>query len=170
MDIEIDKSNKDKPTLIKWAKNYPTLAIGSEKGYIYYYSKKTDKIVPCGLNHSKKIISGDWNDEGNLATGGEDKMIAVTNRVGDPILQGVSLKAEPKVLRWARQKTNDSRTNYTTISTILNNKTILIYDIKKKSNPIELALDQEYGKDNNYYRKYCDLSVVWGWLYSNRVR
>jgi len=75
-------------------------------------------------------------------------MIAVTNRVGDPILQGVSLKAEPKVLRWARQKTNDSRTNYTTISTILNNKTILIYDIKKKNNPIELALDQEYGKNN----------------------
>ena len=145
MDIEIDKSNKDKPSFIRWAKNYPTLAIGTEKGFIYYYSKKTDKIVPCSLNHSKKIISGDWNDEGNLATGGEDKMIAVTNRVGDPILQGASLKYEPKVLRWARQKTIETRNNYTTLSTIMNNKTILIYDIKKKNNPIELALDTEYG-------------------------
>jgi len=144
-ELDMDKNNKDFPTLIAWGKNHPTLAIGTDKGLIYYFNKKTDKIVPCTLNHSKQVVTGEWNDEGNLATGAEDKTLSVTNRVGEVILQGATLKAEPKRIKWARQKTNENRTNFTTISTILNNRTILIYDIKKKSNPIELALDTEYG-------------------------
>jgi WD repeat-containing protein 19 len=145
IDIEIDKSNKDKPTCIRWAKNHPTLSIGTEKGLIYYYNKKSDKIYPVSLNHTKAVISADWNDEGNLVTGDENKSLSVTNRVGEPLLQNAVLKADPKMVKWARQKTSESKNSFTTISTVLNNKTILIYDVKKKSNPIELALDSDYG-------------------------
>jgi WD repeat-containing protein 19 len=150
LDIDIDKNNKDKPTCIRWGKNHPTLAIGTERGLIYYYNKKTDKIYPVSMNHAKAVLSADWNDEGNLATGDENKSLSVTNRVGEPILQNATLKADPRMIKWARQKTNDNKSSYTTISTVLSNKTILIYDIKKKSNPIELALDSDYGNIVTY--------------------
>jgi WD repeat-containing protein 19 len=145
MDIDIDKNNKDKPSCIRWGKNHPTLGIGTEKGLIYYFNKKSDKIYPVSLNHTKAVISADWNDEGNLVTGDENKSLSVTNKVGEPILQNVTIKADPKMIKWARQKTTDSKNSYTTLSTLLNNKTILIYDVKRKSNPIELALDSDYG-------------------------
>jgi WD repeat-containing protein 19 len=150
LDIDIDKNNKDRPTCIRWGKNHPTLGIGTDRGMIYYYNKKSDKIYPVSMNHTKAVCSADWNDEGNLATGDENKSLSVTNRMGEPVLQNASLKADPKMIRWARQKTNDSKSSYTTISTVLSNKTILIYDIKKKSNPIELALDSDYGNIVTY--------------------
>jgi len=145
LDLDIDKNNKDKPTCIRWGKNHSTLSVGTEKGLIYFYNKKTDKIFPVSLNHAKAVISADWNDEGNLVTGDENKSLSVTNRVGESLLQNAILKADPKMVKWARQKTTDSKNTFTTISTVLNNKTILIYDVKKKSNPIELALDSDYG-------------------------
>lgn len=150
LDIDIDKNNKDKPMCIRWGKNHPTLAVGTERGLIYYYNKKSDKIYPVSMNHTKAVISADWNDEGNLVTGDENKSLSVTNRVGEPILQNASLKADPKMIKWARQKTNENKSSFTTISTVLNSKTILIYDIKKKSNPIELALDSDYGNIVTY--------------------
>jgi len=33
--------------------------------------------------HSKKIISGDWNNEGLLITGGEDKIMTISNYNSD---------------------------------------------------------------------------------------
>jgi WD repeat-containing protein 19 len=54
------------------------------------------------------------------------------------------------MIKWARQKTSDNKGTFTTISTVLLNKTILIYDIKKKTNPIELALDSDYGNIVTY--------------------
>lgn len=117
---------------------------------IYYYNKKTDKIYPLSFNHNKAVTTADWNDEGNLATGDENSSLSVTNKQGEPILQNATLKSDPKMIKWARQKTNDNKNSYTTISTVLNNRTILIYDIKKKSNPIELALDSDYGNIVTY--------------------
>jgi WD repeat-containing protein 19 len=150
LELDIDKNNKDKPTCIRWGKNHPTLAIGTDRGLIYYYNKKNEKFFPVTLNHTKAVVSADWNDEGNLATGDENKSLSVTNRTGEPILQNATLKADPKMIKWARQKTSENKGSYTTISTVLQNKTILIYDIKKKSNPIELALDSDYGNIVTY--------------------
>ena len=45
LDLEIDKNNKDRPTCLRWGKNNPILAIGTYKGLIYFYNKKTDKNV-----------------------------------------------------------------------------------------------------------------------------
>lgn len=54
------------------------------------------------------------------------------------------------MITWARQKTSDNNGSYTTISNVLLNKTILIYDIKNKTNPFELELDAEYGNIVTY--------------------
>lgn len=150
LEVEIDKSNKDRPTCIRWGKNHSILGIGTQIGLIYYYNKKSDKIYPLSFNHNKAITTADWNDEGNLATGDENSSLSVTNKQGEPILQNATLKSDPKMIKWARQKTNENKNSFTTISTVLNNKTILIYDIKKKSNPIELALDSDYGNIVTY--------------------
>ena len=150
LDLEIDKNNKDRPTCLRWGKNNPILAIGTYKGLIYFYNKKTDKITPMSMSHSKAVISADWNEEGNLVTGDENKTLSVINRQGEALLQNAMMKAEPRLIMWARQKTSEERASFTTISTVQNNKTILIYDFKKKNNPIELALDNEYGNITTY--------------------
>ena len=150
LDLEINRSNKDFPTCLRWTKNANILFIGTHNGMIYFYNKKNDKITPVSMSHSSPIISCDWNFEGNLVTGDEKKTLSVTNMKGEALLQNALMKFEPKNLQWARQKTNDTKKEYTTISTIQNNKTILIYDFKKKTNPIELALDNEYGNIVTY--------------------
>lgn len=57
--------------------------------------------------HGKKIITGDWNREGLLITGGEDKIITVSNFNSETLFESISLKAEPKNIQWARSKTDD---------------------------------------------------------------
>ena len=150
LDLEIDKNNKDYPSCIRWAKTTSILAICTHNGLIYYYNKKTDKITPLSMMHSKAIISADWSEEGNLVTGDENKTLSVTTKKGESLLQNAQMKFEPKLIKWARQKTNENRRTESTISTVQNNKTLLMYDFKKKNNPIELALDHEYGNIITY--------------------
>ena len=150
LDLEINRSNKDYPTCLRWSKNNTVLFIGTKNGMIYFYNKKNDKITPVTMSHSSQIVSADWNDAGNLVTGDKKNTISVTTTKGEALLQNNLLKYEPKNLKWARQKTSENTKEFNTISTIQNNKTILIYDINKKSNPIELALDKEYGNIVTY--------------------
>ena len=150
LDLEINRSNKDLPTCLRWSKNNTILFIGTKNGMIYFYNKKNDKITPVTMSHSSQIVSADWNDQGNLVTGDKKNTISVTTTKGEALLQNNLLKYEPKDLKWARQKTSENNKEYNAISTIQNNKTILIYDINKKSNPIELALDKEYGNIVTY--------------------
>jgi WD repeat-containing protein 19 len=55
---------------MKWSKTHPILTFGNEKGYINFYMKKNKKKIPTMGKHSKRITTGDWNDEGYLVTGG----------------------------------------------------------------------------------------------------
>ena len=73
LDLEINRSNKDFPTCLRWTKNSNILFVGTHNGMIYFYNKKNDKITPVSMSHSAPIISGDWNLEGNLVTGDEKK-------------------------------------------------------------------------------------------------
>jgi len=82
----IEGSNsKDKCCFIKWGKNVATLAIGTEKGVITFYSKTAKRKIPCVNKHSKKIISWDWNNNGQLLTVGLDKTITISNASGDTV-------------------------------------------------------------------------------------
>ena len=146
LDLEINRSNKDLPTCLKWAKNNTTLFIGTKNGMIYFYNKKNDKITPVTMSHSSQIVSADWNEQGHLVTGDKKNTISVTTAKGEALLQNNVIKYEPKDIKWARQKTNENTKEYNSISTIQNNKTILIYDINKKTNPIELEVINKINK------------------------
>ena len=67
--MEMDNP-KFKASFIKWSKNQPVLAIGTDKGSLIFYNKQTGKKIPTMGKHAKKITSGDWNEEGLLITSG----------------------------------------------------------------------------------------------------
>ena len=51
----------------KWSPTHPILAIGTKKGGLVFYNKKTRKKFPTVFKHSKQVVDGDWNLEGNLS-------------------------------------------------------------------------------------------------------
>ena len=150
LELEIDRSNKDLPTCLRWAKTSTNLFIGTKNGMLYFYNKKNDKLNPITMSHSAQITTADWSETGNLCTGDVKKKISVTTTKGDSLLQNTELNYEPKNIKWARQKKSDNSKDNNVISIIQDNKTILIYDMNQKSKPIELALDNEYGNIVTY--------------------
>ena len=71
----LDTNFKEGFTFLLWAKASPQLAIGSAKGVILLYNKKTQKKVTINGKHSKKILAGAWNNKNYLAVGSEDKQV-----------------------------------------------------------------------------------------------
>jgi hypothetical protein len=55
------------------------LAVGSEKGSVVFFNRKTNRKIPCISKHGKKVTIGDWNKDGNLITGSEDRLVTVSN-------------------------------------------------------------------------------------------
>ena len=150
LELEINRSNKDLPTCLRWSKTSANLFIGTKLGMIYFYNKKNDKLNPITMSHSAQIVTADWSEAGNLCTGDVKKKISVTTTKGDSLLQNMELNYEPKNIKWARQKTSDNSKDNNVISIIQDNKTILIYDMNQKKKPIELAMDKEYGNIVTY--------------------
>lgn len=101
LDIELSLP-KEKATFIRWSKTHPVLAIGTDKGSLVFYNKKTQRKIPCVAKHSKKVHTGDWSDEGLLITGAEDKILTVSNNQGDTVYDSFIVKGEPQELQWAR--------------------------------------------------------------------
>lgn len=102
-DIEL-ASAKDKASFISWSITHPVLAIGSEKGSVVFFNRKTNRKIPCISKHGKKVIVGDWNKEGNLITGSEDRLITVSNHQGDTMHESFIAKYDLKVIKWCPYK------------------------------------------------------------------
>lgn len=98
-DIEL-ASAKDKATYISWSGTHPVLAIGSEKGSVVFFNRKNQRKIPCISKHGKKVTCGDWNKEGNLISGSEDKILTVSNSTGDSLHESFICKAEIMQIRW----------------------------------------------------------------------
>lgn len=43
--------------------------------------------------HSKKVISGDWNDDGLLVTGSEDRIITVSSHTSDNVANSIAVRS-----------------------------------------------------------------------------
>jgi len=93
--LELD-SAKAKSSFAKWSKTHPVLVVGTDKGALIFYNKKNQKKIPTVGKHAKKVITGDWNKEGLLITGGEDKILTVSNFNSDTMADSVSVKMEPR--------------------------------------------------------------------------
>lgn len=53
----------------------------------------------------------------------------------------MSVKSEPHMIQWARQKTDDREQKQNTVISVLNKKTILMFDIDSKQQPLELVFE-----------------------------
>jgi WD repeat-containing protein 19 len=98
-DIEL-ASNKDKASFIGWSSTHPVLCIGSEKGSLVFYNRKSQRKIPCISKHGKKVTHGDWHPEGLLITCSEDKLLTISNQQGDTVQDSFIVKAEPTQIKW----------------------------------------------------------------------
>jgi WD repeat-containing protein 19 len=78
---------------MKWSRTHPVLTCGNEKGYLNFYFKKNKRKVPTMGKHSKKVMCGDWNNDGLLVTGSEDKLITISNHNSDNAANSLAVKA-----------------------------------------------------------------------------
>ena len=54
------------------------------------------------------------------------------------------------MLLWARQKTDDRESNQRTVVSVLNQKTLLMFEINADKQPLELVFENKYGKIVDY--------------------
>ncbi|CAD8171970.1 unnamed protein product [Paramecium pentaurelia] len=148
--IELD-NQKAKVSYAKWSKSHGILAIGSDKGGLLFYTKKQAKKLPTMGKHSKKIISGDWNNEGYLITSGEDKFLTVSNYNSETMFESIPVKAEAKNVLWSRSKTESRDQSQRTVTAIIQQKTIIMFELGKNHKmPDELMFENKYGKIVDY--------------------
>nr|XP_054756020.1 WD repeat-containing protein 19-like isoform X1 [Lytechinus pictus] len=142
---QVDSGFKDSLTYLLWSKSGPQLAIGTTKGNLLIYNHQTSRKVPILGKHTKKIICGAWSAQNLLALGSEDRTITVSNEDGDTIAT-TGVRLDPSDIQFSEMKV-DERTSSgeSTISVIVGKKTLFLYNLDDRDNPIELAFQQRYG-------------------------
>ncbi|CAN0474749.1 unnamed protein product, partial [Scytosiphon promiscuus] len=91
--LSVDTNLKD-PTFMAWSNVGPQLAVGTAKGNILMYNKKTRKKIPVLGKHPKRITCGAWGDTNQLVLGSTDSTLTVSNDTGDTLEQ-TQLKRTP---------------------------------------------------------------------------
>jgi WD repeat-containing protein 19 len=100
--------------------------------------------------HTRRITTGAWSKDGLLALGGDDRILTITNEFGDTMRQ-TSIKDVPSHLCFSDRKQDvRSQLAESTVSLLLNRKTIYFYNVDDPDSPIELAFQQKYGDIVNY--------------------
>ena len=102
-DIEM-ANQKEKASYISWSGVAPVLAIGSDKGSVVFFNRKNQRKIPCISKHGKRVTNGDWNKEGNLISGSDDKILTVSNSVGDTLFDSFIVRGEVTNVRWCPYK------------------------------------------------------------------
>lgn len=145
----MDTNMKDL-TFVKWSKVGPQLAIGTAKGNLLIYNRKTLKKIPIVGKHQKRISCGAWNSQNKLALGAEDKQLTISNAEGDTLDQA-HMKNEPSLIQFSDMKADErAKSKENTVSVNMGGKTLLLYNTTDQDNPIELAFQQRYGNIVSY--------------------
>uniref|UniRef100_A0A0L8I442 Anaphase-promoting complex subunit 4 WD40 domain-containing protein n=2 Tax=Octopus bimaculoides TaxID=37653 RepID=A0A0L8I442_OCTBM len=141
----IDSGMKDPLTFLGWSKKGQLLAIGTTKGNLLLYNHHTSKKLPILGKHSKKITSGAWSSENLLALVSEDKYLTISNSEGDTLRQS-QLGGEPTAIQFSEMKTDErSAMTEDTVSIVISQRYLLLYNINNPDNPIELRFNKSYG-------------------------
>ena len=74
LESSLDTMMKDL-TYLRWAGNKPLLAIGTAKGNLLLYDKRTLKKQSIMGKHSRRIVGGAWNAASELALASDDKQV-----------------------------------------------------------------------------------------------
>eukprot|EP01013_Petalomonas_cantuscygni_P015686 TRINITY_DN32571_c0_g1_i1.p1 TRINITY_DN32571_c0_g1~~TRINITY_DN32571_c0_g1_i1.p1 ORF type:complete len:1413 (-),score=393.21 TRINITY_DN32571_c0_g1_i1:294-4532(-) len=150
---QLDSSMKDLSWL-SWSQIGPQLAVGTGKGNLLLYNRKTLKKTSIVGKHTKKVMSGAWSITNRLALGGEDKRITISNAEGD-ILDPIQVKGDPGLITFSDAKGPGKRDDArdTTVTAVINAETLWLYkqnEPDNEENPVELKFQERYGKIVSY--------------------
>ena len=154
--VPLETNLKD-PTFLAWSKTGPQLAIGTAKGNLLIYNKTKKVKVPIVGKHAKKIVAGDWSDDGKLVLGSEDRTLTISNDNGDTLLHTEVKHAPSEVHFTSSLATGQKNGNEPTLSANLDGKSILLFDLNDdKEDPIELTFG---GSNSGAGCKYGDIKA-----------
>mmetsp|Transcript_45688 Transcript_45688/g.108618 ORF Transcript_45688/g.108618 Transcript_45688/m.108618 type:complete len:1374 (-) Transcript_45688:21-4142(-) len=150
--LDMVEMNSKDPTWLSWSKTGPQLVIGTARGNLIIYNKRTMKKQTIMGKHSKRITAGAWHSENVFATGSEDKTVCLSNEDGDA-LEGTDeplrLKNDPSMMQFSDVK-GDSDSREKVVSIVLGEVTLLLCNLKEPQKPTELAFQPKYGTIKAY--------------------
>ncbi|CAM9385562.1 unnamed protein product, partial [Hapterophycus canaliculatus] len=158
--LSIDTNLKD-PTFMAWSAIGPQLAVGTAKGNILMYNKKTRKKIPVLGKHPRRITCGAWSETNHLVLGSVDSTLTVSNETGDTLEQtqlkrpptamcfvgekrvrhGSTRPSSPQAKRAPKIPGDDSAT----VAVNLSGKSLLLFSLGDPDRPVELAFQAKYG-------------------------
>ena len=137
-EVSVDvNQTRDVLSYIKWAANAPLLAIGTQKGTLCLYDKRTLKKQSLLGKHTKAIVSGAWNERDELVLASVDKQLTLSDQGGATLLQH-PVRGEPSELRVSD--------NY--ISAIVGKKSLAIFENQNSDSlrtAAELTFSSQHG-------------------------
>ncbi|CAE7695078.1 WDR19 [Symbiodinium sp. CCMP2592] len=155
--LDMVEMNSKDPTWLSWSKTGPQLVIGTARGNLIIYNKRTMKKQTIMGKHSKRISCGGWHSDNIFATGSEDKTICLSNEEGDPLESGgdsepLRIKNDPSMLQIADVKSDDPKDSERerVVSIVLGEVTLLLCNLKDPQKPTELAFQPKYGTIKAY--------------------
>jgi WD repeat-containing protein 19 len=143
-DIEL-ASQKDTACYISWSRTHPVLVVGTEKGSLVFFNRKSQRKVPCISKHGKKVTHGDWSSEGFLMSASIDKMLTISNHQGDTPYETFIVKGEPSNVRWSPVQSDEEKV----VCCIVNN-TKLFRFVPNKLNHQFIEFDKSYKKVTSF--------------------
>lgn len=138
-------SNKDTASWVGWSNTHPVLCIGSVKGSLVFYNRKSQRKIPCISKHGKKVTHGDWHPEGLLITCSEDKLLTISNQQGDTMQDSFIVKAEPTFIKWCPSLDPNKKT----VTAIIGGKQVIVLDTPTQKS-IVVSFAAAYGRVVNY--------------------
>eukprot|EP00442_Polarella_glacialis_P052045 CAMPEP_0115153154 /NCGR_PEP_ID=MMETSP0227-20121206/66564_1 /TAXON_ID=89957 /ORGANISM="Polarella glacialis, Strain CCMP 1383" /LENGTH=1373 /DNA_ID=CAMNT_0002563853 /DNA_START=51 /DNA_END=4172 /DNA_ORIENTATION=- len=155
--LEMLEMNSKDPTWFSWSKVGPQLVIGTARGNLMIYNKRTLKKQTIMGKHSKKVNCGGWYSQENIfATGSEDKTVAISSDDGDTLDcqegEPLRLKNDPSMVQFADIKGDNPNesSREKIVSIVLGEVTLLLCNLKDPQKPTELAFQPKYGTIKQY--------------------
>jgi len=156
--LEVLEMNTKDPSYLSWSKTGHHLVIGTAKGTIMMYNKRTLKKQTIMGKHSKKITCGAWHPIENIyACGSEDKSITVSDENGESAMKGgdgepLRLKSEPSMVQFAGLRGENPHDNHRekVVSIVLGETSLLLCNMKEPHKPTELSFQIKYGTIKSY--------------------
>ncbi|CAM9278321.1 unnamed protein product, partial [Scytosiphon promiscuus] len=140
----VDVGVKD-VTFVSWSKTGDYLALGTGKGTMCIYHRRTNEKVWAAGKHKRRINCGAWSYQNQLAYGSDDKQISVTSETGQ-IQDQVKVKCRPLDVAFGGKQDQDE----CIVSVNMDGRTILLYNLHDQENALELAFQTRYGKILSY--------------------
>lgn len=173
--LSIDTNLKD-PTFMAWSTVGPQLAVGTAKGNILMYNKKTRKKIPVLGKHPRRITCGAWGETNQLVLGSVDSTLTVSSETGDTLEQ-TQLKRPPTAMCFVGSKRARSghgqpsspqakraakaADENAVVAVNLSGKSLLLYSLGDPDRPVELAFQTKYG-DIVVHRQFGDSYLLIG--------